>query len=70
MSIVSALQSALAAPRPSQGGYRTTLTCTLLGKKKFIYTLVKKIFYAKLIYYNHPNKNVECPGLKITKIWV
>ena len=39
-------------------------------EKKCIYTLVKKILYAKLTYYNHPNKNVEYPNLRIIKIWV
>ena len=32
--------------------------------------LSKKILYAKLIYCNHPSKNVEHPNLRITKIWV
>ena len=39
-------------------------------KKMFIYTLVKKILYAKLTYCDHPNKNIEYPNLRITKIWV
>ena len=58
--------SSLTAPRASQGGHRTTLTC----KKICIYILVKKILYAKLIYCDYPNKNVKHPDLKITKIWV
>ena len=32
--------------------------------------LPKKILYAKLIYCDHPSKNVEHPNLRITKIWV
>ena len=38
--------------------------------KKCIYTLAKKILYAKLTYCNYLNKNVEHPDLRITKIWV
>ena len=38
--------------------------------KKYIYTLTKKILYAKLTYCDHPNKNNEHPDLRITKIWV
>ena len=30
-----------------------------LAKKTCIYTLTKKILYAKLTYYDHLNKNVE-----------
>ena len=30
----------------------------------------KKNLYAKLIYCDHPNKNVEYFDLRITKIWV
>ena len=32
--------------------------------------LLKKILYAKLTYCDHPDKNVEHPDLRITKIWV
>ena len=60
----------LVAPHASQGGHRTTLTYNWLAKKKYIYTLVKKILYAKLTYCDHPNKNIEHPDLRITKIWV
>ena len=39
-------------------------------KKMCIYTLTKNILYAKLIYYDHLNKNFEHLDLRITKIWV
>ena len=35
----------------------------------YTHTLAKKKLYAKIIYCDHPNKNVEHPGLRITKIW-
>ena len=35
-----------------------------------MYALTKKILYAKLTYCDQPNKNVEHPDLRITKIWV
>ena len=38
--------------------------------KNCIYTLTKKILYAKLTYCDHPNKNYEHPDLRITQIWV
>ena len=38
--------------------------------KNCIYTLVKKILYAKLTYCDQSNKNVKYPNLRITKIWV
>ena len=41
-----------------------------LAKKKCIYTLAKKILYAKLTYCDHPNKKFYHPDLRITKIWV
>ena len=41
-----------------------------LQKKMYIYTLVKKILYDKLTYCDHPNKNIEHPDLRITKIRV
>ena len=39
-------------------------------QKKCIYTLAKKILYAKLTYYDYLNKNLELLDLRITKIWV
>ena len=35
-----------------------------------MYALTKKILCAKLTYCDQPNKNVEHPDLRITKIWV
>ena len=32
------------------------------------HSLAKKILYAKLTYYDYPNKNFEYPDLRITKI--
>ena len=49
-------------PGWSQDHPNLQLTC----KTIYIYTC-KKILYAKLIYFDHPNKNVEHPNLKITK---
>ena len=37
-------------------------------QKKCIYTLAKKILYAKLAYCDYPNKNFENPDLRIIKI--
>ena len=54
------------APHANQGGHRTALTC----KKKCIYTFAKKTLYVKQTYCDHPNKNIEHPDLRITKIWV
>ena len=48
----------------SRGGHRTDLTC----KKLHIYTSKKKKLYVKLTYCDHPNKNVEHPILRITKV--
>ena len=59
-------QQPLAASHASQGGHRTTITC----KKMHIYTCQKKIFYVKLTYCDHLNKNVEHLDLRITKSWV
>ena len=39
-------------------------------QKKYIYTLAKKILYAKLTYYDYHNKIFEQIDLRITKIWV
>ena len=39
-------------------------------KKMYTYTLVQKILYAKLTYFDHLDKNIEHPDLRITKIWV
>ena len=58
--IVEAWSHAVAVLLASQGGLA----------KKCIYTLVKKMLYAKLTYYDYLNKNFEHPNLKITKIWV
>ena len=43
-----------------------------LQKKNYIYIyiLFKKILYDKLIYCDCPNKNVEHPNLRITKIQI
>ena len=30
----------------------------------------KKKLYVKLTYFDHPNKNVEHPDMRITKSWV
>ena len=58
---------------PHNGGS----TCETIKKKKkkyiyiyiYIYLSKKKNLYAKIIYCDHPNKNVEHPNLRITKIW-
>ena len=56
------------APHASQGGRRP------LDLQKnvciYIYIFAIKNLYTKLTYYNHPNKNVECSDLRITKIWI
>ena len=52
------------------GGYKITWLAPNLPIYIYIYTFAKKILYAKLIYCDHPNKNVEHPDLRITKIWV
>ena len=57
------------------GGYKITWLAPNLQKekekKKSIYTLAKNILlYAKLIYRDYLNKNVEHPDLRIIKIWV
>ena len=50
------------------GGYKITRLAPNLPI--YIYIFPKKILYAKLIYCDHPNKNVEHLDLRITKIWV
>ena len=35
----------------------------------YIYTCQKKNLYAKHIYCDYPNENVEHPDLRIAKIW-
>ena len=69
------LSTALAAPHASQVVTRSPdLHLTYKKKKKkkkSIYILAKNILlYAKLIYRNYLNKNVEHPDLRIIKIWV
>ena len=41
-----------------------------LTYKIYIYALAKNILNAKLTYCDYPNKKVEHPDLRITKIWV
>ena len=52
--------STLATPHASQ---------PWLAKNVYIH-LPKKILYAKITYYDYPNKNVKHLDLRITKIWV
>ena len=67
------LSIALAAPHASQMLQDHSDDLHLAykkNKKKSIYTLAKKILYAKLIYCDHPNKIVKHLNLRITKIWI
>ena len=59
----------MVAPHASQGGRRPPnlqKKCVYI----YIYIFAIKNLYAKLTYFNHSNKNVECSDLKITKIWI